>query len=222
MRHLFGRFVYVDSVGARAGELDPMALEVMDEIGIEIANHKPKRFDDLEGRIRNEFGKLALPADEVQVTRSITMRFLQQVHSLDVNVPDGRLTPESAMALIGDYRARYAEIYGGGAALSLESVVETEMQQVVGTVPIEPLTYPRHELGAADPTRAQKGTRRAWFEQTGFSEAPVYDGEALSAGQSIVGGAIIERMGDSVVVPTDFTATVDEFLTLHLRETEPR
>jgi protein-tyrosine-phosphatase len=48
MRHLYGRFVYVDSVGARAGELDPMAVEVMDEIGIEIANHKPKRFEDLE------------------------------------------------------------------------------------------------------------------------------------------------------------------------------
>ncbi len=36
MRHLYGRFVYVDSAGARAGELDPMAVEVMDEIGIEI------------------------------------------------------------------------------------------------------------------------------------------------------------------------------------------
>jgi protein-tyrosine-phosphatase len=48
MRHLFGRFVYVDSVGARSGELDPMAVEVMDEIGIEIAGHKPKRFEELE------------------------------------------------------------------------------------------------------------------------------------------------------------------------------
>ncbi len=48
MRHLFGRFVYVESVGARAGELDPMAVEAMEEIGIEIAGYKPKRFDDLE------------------------------------------------------------------------------------------------------------------------------------------------------------------------------
>jgi protein-tyrosine-phosphatase len=48
MRHLFGRSVYVDSVGARSGELDPMAVEVMDEIGIEIAGHKPKRFEELE------------------------------------------------------------------------------------------------------------------------------------------------------------------------------
>ena len=48
MRHLYGRFVYVDSVGARVGEPDPMAVEVMDEIGIEIAAHRPKRFEDLE------------------------------------------------------------------------------------------------------------------------------------------------------------------------------
>jgi protein-tyrosine-phosphatase len=48
MRHLFGKFVYVDSAGARAGDLDPMAVEVMEEIGIEIGKHKPRRFDDLE------------------------------------------------------------------------------------------------------------------------------------------------------------------------------
>jgi protein-tyrosine-phosphatase len=48
MRHLFGRFVYIESAGARAGELDPFAVEVMDELGIEIGKHKPKRFEDLE------------------------------------------------------------------------------------------------------------------------------------------------------------------------------
>lgn len=48
MRHRFGKFVYVESAGARAGELDPMAVEVMDEIGIEIGKHRPKRFEDLE------------------------------------------------------------------------------------------------------------------------------------------------------------------------------
>jgi protein-tyrosine-phosphatase len=48
MRHLFGRFVFIDSVGVRSGEPDPFAIEVMDEIGIAIAGHKPKRFEDLE------------------------------------------------------------------------------------------------------------------------------------------------------------------------------
>ena len=48
MRHLYGRFVFIDSVGVRLGEPDPFAVEAMDEIGIAIAAHKPKRFEDLE------------------------------------------------------------------------------------------------------------------------------------------------------------------------------
>ncbi len=48
MRHLYGKFVYVESVGVRAGELDPMAVEVMDELGIEIGKHRPRSFEDLE------------------------------------------------------------------------------------------------------------------------------------------------------------------------------
>lgn len=48
MRHLFGRSIYVDSVGARRGELDPLAVDVMDEIGIEIGKHRPKSFDEFE------------------------------------------------------------------------------------------------------------------------------------------------------------------------------
>src|SRR6185437_1364377 len=48
MRHLAGRFIYVESAGVKAGQLDPLAVEVMEEIGIEIAGHKPRRFEDLE------------------------------------------------------------------------------------------------------------------------------------------------------------------------------
>lgn len=48
MKHLFGKFVYVDAAGVRAGELDPMAVEVMEEIGIEIGKYRPKTFEDME------------------------------------------------------------------------------------------------------------------------------------------------------------------------------
>ena len=48
MRHLGARSLYVESAGVRAGALDPLAVEVMDEIGLEIAKHKPRRFEDLE------------------------------------------------------------------------------------------------------------------------------------------------------------------------------
>jgi protein-tyrosine-phosphatase len=48
LKHLHGRQIYVDSVGVRAEEIDPFAVAVMDEIGIDISKHRTKTFDELE------------------------------------------------------------------------------------------------------------------------------------------------------------------------------
>lgn len=48
MKHLFGRAIYIESVGVRRGEIDPFAVAVMDEIGIDIARHRSKSFEDLD------------------------------------------------------------------------------------------------------------------------------------------------------------------------------
>ena len=45
---IFGRSIYVGSAGVRKGELDPFAVTVMDEIGIDISRHKPITFEELE------------------------------------------------------------------------------------------------------------------------------------------------------------------------------
>jgi protein-tyrosine-phosphatase len=48
LKHLHGRRIYVDSVGVREGAVDPFAVVVMDEIGIDISRHRAKSFDELE------------------------------------------------------------------------------------------------------------------------------------------------------------------------------
>jgi len=45
---IFGRAIYVVSAGVRKGELDPFAVAVMDEIGLDISKHKPVTFEELE------------------------------------------------------------------------------------------------------------------------------------------------------------------------------
>src|SRR6202795_2841855 len=45
---LFGRNTYVGSAGVRKGELDPFAVAVMDEIGLDIAKHRPMTFEELD------------------------------------------------------------------------------------------------------------------------------------------------------------------------------
>ena len=47
MKHLFGTHTYVESCGVKAGVLDPLAVEVMDEIGIDLASLHPKSFETL-------------------------------------------------------------------------------------------------------------------------------------------------------------------------------
>jgi protein-tyrosine-phosphatase len=46
-KHFFGR-TYVGSAGVRKGELDPFAVAAMEELGLDIARHKPMTFEELE------------------------------------------------------------------------------------------------------------------------------------------------------------------------------
>ena len=48
MRHLHGHRVWVDSAGVRTTEPDGFMIAVMDEIGIDMTDFKPKTFDQLE------------------------------------------------------------------------------------------------------------------------------------------------------------------------------
>jgi protein-tyrosine-phosphatase len=45
---MFGRSIYVGSAGVRKGELDPLSVAAMAEIGIDIARHKPVTFEELD------------------------------------------------------------------------------------------------------------------------------------------------------------------------------
>ena len=47
-QQLFGKSVTVGSAGVQKGELDPFAVAVMEEIGVDIARHKPVTFEELD------------------------------------------------------------------------------------------------------------------------------------------------------------------------------
>ena len=47
-RQIIGRGIYVASAGVRKGGLDPLAVAVMEEVGIDISQHRPMTFEELE------------------------------------------------------------------------------------------------------------------------------------------------------------------------------
>jgi protein-tyrosine-phosphatase len=48
LKQMLGGSLYVGSAGVRKGELDPFAIAVMEEIGIDITSHGPITFEELE------------------------------------------------------------------------------------------------------------------------------------------------------------------------------
>ena len=48
LKFLHGDRIYIDSVGVRPVEINGFCLAVMDEIGIDMSQHRGKSFDDLE------------------------------------------------------------------------------------------------------------------------------------------------------------------------------
>jgi protein-tyrosine-phosphatase len=47
-RHFIGKDTYAGSAGVRKGELDPFAVAVMDEIGLDLSKHKPATFEEID------------------------------------------------------------------------------------------------------------------------------------------------------------------------------
>ena len=47
-RERYGKRIYVESVGVRPGEVSGFAIAVMREIGIDIMNHEPRVFEEME------------------------------------------------------------------------------------------------------------------------------------------------------------------------------
>jgi N-methylhydantoinase A len=179
-----------------------------------------ERFTGLEQRVSEQFAREGAGRDEISLARTIGVRFRQQVHTVEVEVDPGTLDAAAGERVLARFVERYGQVYGEGALL-LGGGNEVELHRVVGTRPIEPVAFPQHESEGADASAALKGERNAYFEPAGLAATRVYDGDALRAGNTIDGPAVIERMGDSVVVPPGFRAQVDRFLTIRLAAAAP-
>ena len=101
MKHYHGRHLWVQSVGVHKGELDPFAVQVMDEIGIDISTHKPSRFEDLEDSFFDLIVSLSPEAHHhaLEMTRNMSCDVLYWP-TLDPSLIDG-----SRESRLEEYRA---------------------------------------------------------------------------------------------------------------------
>jgi protein-tyrosine-phosphatase len=90
LKHLHGHRIYVDSVGVRSGKIDSFAIEVLEEIGIDLSRHRSKSFDDLEDEYYDLIITLSPEAQHraVELTRSMAVE-LEFWHTFDPSIVEG-------------------------------------------------------------------------------------------------------------------------------------
>ena len=111
LKHLLGHRIYVDSAGVRAGKVDPFAVEVMDEIGIDISRHRAKAFADLEDTSYDLIVSLSPEAQHsaVELTRTMACE-VEFWNTFDPTVVEGnRETRLSAYRQVRDHLRRRIE-----------------------------------------------------------------------------------------------------------------
>jgi protein-tyrosine-phosphatase len=123
LQQMFGRAIYVGSAGVQKGELDPFAVAAMEEIGIDIAGHKPVTFeelDELEGLNFDLIVTLSPPAHHkaLELTRTHSAQ-VEYWPTVDPTATEGnreqRLDAYRALRdqLLAQIRARFG-LAGGG------------------------------------------------------------------------------------------------------------
>ena len=122
-RQMFGGTIYVGSAGVRKGELDPFAVAVMEEVGHDIARHKPMTFEELEDWEGLNFDLIVTLAPEahhkaLELTRTIAAD-VEYWPTPDPTVTEGtreqRLDAYRALRdqLLAQIRARFGPAGGG-------------------------------------------------------------------------------------------------------------
>jgi protein-tyrosine-phosphatase len=121
LKHLHGSRIYVDSVGVRQGEIDPFAVAVMDEIGIDLSRHRSKTFGDLEDNSFDLVVSLSPEAQHgaVELTRTMACD-LEFWPIFDATAVEGSRTEMlAAYRLVRDtLKTRILERFPPGAVVS--------------------------------------------------------------------------------------------------------
>jgi len=172
-------------------------------------------YDRLEAVGRAELESEGFRDDQITVERWASLRYHLQLTEVEVPVPDGALDAAALEEVVRRFDSRYAELYGEGAGFheaGRDLIAETV--RVRGRTPKGRIV--REEAAPASPEHVRKGERRAFFASCGVVETPLYDGDALRAGSVVLGPAVLEMIGTTVLVPPGFRARYDPYRNIYL------
>jgi N-methylhydantoinase A len=147
--------------------------------------------------------------DRRRIEMRVDMRYIGQSYELPIGL--AAFIDADWVALVPAFHAEHARRFGHSDPAAPVEIVSFA---VTATGLIDTPELPRPPAGDSEPpAEARTGTRRAYFEEGAggeWAECPVWQREALLAGNEIAGPAIVEEVSSTTVLYPGDHARVDE------------
>ena len=154
-------------------------------------------FKDIETKGKEHLINDGFNEEEIDIYRSMEMRYLGQIHECTVNIETFDIDNKTIEKVKDAFHKRHEELY-----------TYSELQSPVELVNIESTLYGR--IDRPDPSEIEsdtllkeaiKSSRNLIFSNSGESiKTPVYDGNFLSDGHQIDGPAVVEEDTTTLVI----------------------
>ena len=167
-------------------------------------------WNQLEGELVEELKREGFEESQISTKRVVYMKFLGQLHDMEVESPVDNLDNVENMNLLIE---RFEEIYTTMLTLAAKpdsgEYQLTEVCVIAKVDTVKPKLQ-KFELQDKAPNKeAHKGTRQV-FQQGRWQEADIWEMEKLVAGNEIDGLAIVEASNTTLFVPPDWHVRIDE------------
>jgi N-methylhydantoinase A len=161
----------------------------------------------LEGEALRQFKEERIGRERVHFLRYARCRYQNQEHSVEIDLPEGEISAAGMDAIREHFRANYEREY----TYRLPASVELVCYHVVAIAEVDKLSPTKRPVTGRKVEAALKGRRQVDFIEAGVHEAAIYDGDALEPGMALVGPAIVEESGTTIVIPPGMPCRIDGY-----------
>ena len=172
-----------------------------------------QNFSVLIAQARLDLESRGFKAADIEIVRSLDMRYRYQVHELTLSMPPGtdELQEKDLEKLYDDFHELYEKSYGQGSGYR-EAGMEVMTFRLTARGRLKKPNIARQSLHGKDSARAVKSRRPVYFEEyRDLIDTTIYDFEKMKSGNELAGPAIIETPVTTIVVNPKDHAFMDEF-----------
>ncbi len=175
-------------------------------------------FEELEERGRHTLTQEGTSPGQISFRRTLDLRYAGQSFDLMVPAPSP-LNDQAFQQTLEAFHQEHARVYGY-ASRENEIELVTARVDTIAHIP-KPALQKQSPSQNQPPPEARRGARPVYFDESEtFIQTPLYQRDALLAGNLVHGPALIEQYDSTTLLPPGWTARVDEFTNLVIERGE--